>query len=353
MTRYGQKVREQPPLAYKRAAGPGHVFQLKKPMKMGRFTISPVNSDRSFRHLVYIWRRMQDLYITQRLTIERIAVNEGDFIARLVNTPGWLKYIGERNVKSGEDGQAYIQRIVASPHVRYWVVYLKDPRVPAGVVTLIKRDYLEHWDIGFAFLPEHNGKGYARESAECILDELFAGDEHHVIQAVTVPHNAGSIRLLERMGFQFDKEIEHEKEKLSLYALSNDKHGIDRLTHSFYALFTNTRSEVPAIEKIYSLCVPSASIVKRMHGSEEKYTLDSFVAPRKRILTDGTLTNFEEWETAEETIIINDLASRHSRYRKTGSLEGREFTTEGTKQFQYKRTSEGWKISSVVWEDDI
>ena len=89
-----------------------------------------------------------------------------------MNTPGWLKFIGERNVRSPEYALEYINRILHNENVAYWTVKLKPNSIPIGVITLIKRDYLPHHDIGFAFLPEYSGKGYAYEATSAVMHEL-------------------------------------------------------------------------------------------------------------------------------------------------------------------------------------
>jgi len=156
---------------------------------------------------------MQDNHVTSRLSLKGLTLNDAEFIKDLVNTPGWLKFIGERNVKSNEDAVNYIQKILDNPNARYWVVRLIDTSEAIGVVTLIKRDYLEHHDIGFAFLPQHTGKGYAYEATNTILSAL----EQKTMLAITIKENTNSISLLEKLGFSFSKQLEQDNEQLQLY----------------------------------------------------------------------------------------------------------------------------------------
>ena len=88
---------------------------------------------------------------TDRLLIEPLSINDNSFIFELVNTEGWLKFIGDRNVHSKQEAIANIQRIKNTPNLIYWVVRLKDNHVPIGIISFLKRSYLEHFDIGFAF----------------------------------------------------------------------------------------------------------------------------------------------------------------------------------------------------------
>ena len=75
-------------------------------------------------------------------------------------------------------------------------------------------------------------------------------------------------------------------------------------------------------------------------------------SPEKKILTDGTLKEFEEYEMAEETKIVGNLAQRFSHFQKKGFLNGNYFESKGYKLFQNVKTSEGWRISAVSWEDE-
>ena len=162
---------------------------------------------------------MKTQYNTSRLLLDELSAGDSSFIISLLNSPGWLKFIGERNVKTNEDAINYIQKIRNNPNVTYWVVRLKDSSEQAGVITLIKRDYLDHSDIGFALLPEYSGKGIAAEAAKAVLDDLIKSGDHKTIHAITVKENFSSIHLLEKLGLVFEKVIANEGEELLLYSL--------------------------------------------------------------------------------------------------------------------------------------
>jgi len=160
---------------------------------------------------------MQSKYSTQRLLLNLISEHDDDFIFSLVNSKGWLQFIGDRNVHSKKDSINYIKRIQNTPDLFYWVAKLKNSKTPIGIVSFLKRNYLEHFDIGFAFLPEYNGHGYAFEATEKILSVVSKKAEHSHILATTIPQNINSINLLTKLGFHFEKEIEVQHEKLHIY----------------------------------------------------------------------------------------------------------------------------------------
>lgn len=95
--------------------------------------------------------------------------------------------------------------------------------IPIGVITLIKKVYLDHHDIGFAFLPEYAGKGYAYEAAVSVLKDVINDPAHSTILATTVKDNSSSIKLLEKLGLRFEKEIKVADMQLFVYAVSRDK----------------------------------------------------------------------------------------------------------------------------------
>lgn len=134
--------------------------------------------------------------------------------------------------------------------------------------------------------------------------------------------------------------------------LSADKTEINDLTKQFFNLFDNTDHKIPDWTMIEKICIPEIIIIKKTGLTEVVYNLANFIEPRKAILSDGTLTDFQEQELQEETQIIGHIAHRRSRYQKSGALSGNPFIETGTKLFQFIKTNHGWRINSLVWEDD-
>jgi ribosomal-protein-alanine N-acetyltransferase len=165
---------------------------------------------------------MKDRFETERLVLTRLAPHNASFIKELLNTPGWIKYIGDRNIKSNSDAENYIKKITDNPGINYWVVSLKSTGVELGIITFIKKDYLEHHDIGFAFLPQYSGKGYAYEAADEVLKYAKKELKIQPVIAVTIPENEDSIKLLEKLGFRFEKTLTRENEVLNIYTINAD-----------------------------------------------------------------------------------------------------------------------------------
>ena len=133
---------------------------------------------------------------------------------------------------------------------------------------------------------------------------------------------------------------------------SKEKSLIDQLTKRFFSIFTNAKQQRPNWDNLHTICLPEIIIIKKTKNSEEIYNLDSFITPRKKIFEDGTLTDFEEIETSEKTKIVGTIAQRFSRYRKSGYYNREHFEESGSKFFQFIKTQNGWRINSLIWEDD-
>jgi ribosomal-protein-alanine N-acetyltransferase len=160
---------------------------------------------------------------TDRLLIEHLTLIDNKFIFELVNSEDWLKFIGNRNINSTDEATAYIRKIIDNPNLFYWVVRIKDSKLPIGIISIIKRDYLQYHDIGFAFLSSFANKGYAYEATMAVLKSVIQTHNLSHILATTIPENISSIRLLEKIGLHFEKEIETDNVKLCVYGVSIDK----------------------------------------------------------------------------------------------------------------------------------
>ncbi|MFH8561726.1 DUF4440 domain-containing protein [Streptomyces sp. NPDC017988] len=125
---------------------------------------------------------------------------------------------------------------------------------------------------------------------------------------------------------------------------------IDALTAEFFGAFDNRGGKPADVARIRRLLIPGGVIV--VAGPELKvYTVEEFIEPRERLLNDGRLVEFSEWETSEQTLIAGDVAARFGEYRKAGVLDGEAFEGAGTKSIQFVRDADGWRIAAFTWCD--
>ncbi|WP_189045093.1 GNAT family N-acetyltransferase [Aliidongia dinghuensis] len=148
---------------------------------------------------------------TERLILRELAVDDAPFILTLLNDPSWLRFIGDKGVRTLDDARAYIERGPKAMYARegfgLWLTALKVDDTPIGLCGLIKRDTLEDVDIGFAYLPAYVGQGLAYEAAAATLAHGRDRVGLDRIVAITAIDNIRSIRLLERIGLTFVRRI--------------------------------------------------------------------------------------------------------------------------------------------------
>jgi [ribosomal protein S5]-alanine N-acetyltransferase len=143
---------------------------------------------------------------TPRLELRPVALSDAAFFLRLLNDPSWLENIGDRGVRSHADAEGYIRKTIWSQYETcgygMYVVEAPATPVPMGLCGLVKRDFLDSPDLGFALLPDWVGKGYALEAAREVI--AHAGSQLGIEQlyAIVSRSNHRSIRLLERLGFR-------------------------------------------------------------------------------------------------------------------------------------------------------
>lgn len=166
--------------------------------------------------------------ITSRLTLRELVADDAAFVLELMNDPGFIEFIGDRGVRTLEDARRYVDH---GPWTRYattgfglWLVSLRDTGESIGICGLLQRDVLPQPDIGFAFLARFQSLGYAREAAEGVV--AFGREQMGLprVLAVVNPSNARSIRLLERMGFTFERtgRLSRDAAEVALYAIAFD-----------------------------------------------------------------------------------------------------------------------------------
>lgn len=149
---------------------------------------------------------------TDRLILSKITIDDAPFILELMNTLDWITYIGDRDVRTVEQAATYIKnnqlRAYETQNFGYYKVLLKaENSKPIGSFGLLKRETLDHVDIGFSLLPQYKGKGYGFEGASELMKLAKHTFNIKTICAITLPENEPSIKLLEKLGLSYEKTV--------------------------------------------------------------------------------------------------------------------------------------------------
>ncbi|SEB27977.1 Protein N-acetyltransferase, RimJ/RimL family [Paenibacillus sp. 276b] len=164
---------------------------------------------------------------TDRLNLRWLSSDDGEFMLELLIDPSWLEFIGDRGVRTVEGAREYILNGPVEMYNRLgfglFLTERKADGVPVGICGLIKRDSLEDVDIGYAFLPQFWGNGYAYESAAATLDHGRTVLGFDRIVAITSSNNQKSAKLLEKLGLKFEKMIRFSDDAEELRLYGSDK----------------------------------------------------------------------------------------------------------------------------------
>lgn len=158
---------------------------------------------------------------TERLIFRRFTLDDAPFLLDLLTSPGWLKYIGDRGVHDIAGAENYINERILPAYKGQgcgaMLVIRKTDGIALGNVGVYERPGLDLPDFGFAFLPQHFGQGYAYEASVSGLAYAAAQGQRELL-AITLPHNLPSLRLLDKLGFIKEGEVQlrHDPEKLQL-----------------------------------------------------------------------------------------------------------------------------------------
>ncbi len=148
---------------------------------------------------------------TARLRLREVTLGDALFVIEVLNDPGFLANIGDRSVRTIADAEKYITARIHSSYEKhgwgFYIAELKETREGIGIAGLVKRDQLEVPDIGFAVLAQFCRCGYGWEAAEAVMRYARETLRLPEIAGVTRPENAGSRRVLEKLGLRAERQI--------------------------------------------------------------------------------------------------------------------------------------------------
>jgi RimJ/RimL family protein N-acetyltransferase len=161
---------------------------------------------------------------TERLLIREFTPDDAAFVLRLLNEPSFIENIGDRGVRTEEEAVAYL---ASGPIASYAAhghglcrVELRETGEPIGMCGLLRREQFDDPDVGYSFLPEFWGRGFALESVAAMIEDARRRLGLTRIIAIVAPHNTASSRLLEKLGFTFERTTEFQPDgsEIQVYA---------------------------------------------------------------------------------------------------------------------------------------
>lgn len=141
---------------------------------------------------------------------------------QLLNTPGWLQFIGDRNVHDKLEAENYIRKTLDNPLYFCSVFELRETHQPIGVISFLHRANQQFPDIGYAMLPAFEKKGFAFEACSSYLNQIKKEKIAPKVIAITLPSNKNSIRLIEKLGLKFETTFTENTEVLNIYSITFD-----------------------------------------------------------------------------------------------------------------------------------
>lgn len=163
---------------------------------------------------------------TERLILREIVATDYAFILDLLNQSSFIKYIGDRNVRTAAQSLEFIENRFRASYKKFgyglWAIELKEAGAAIGICGFVKRDFLPDADLGFALLPQFERRGYTFEAANQSM--LYGREQLNLtrVLAITSKINEPSGKLLEKLGFTFERFIEmpNTGEAIKLFSIN-------------------------------------------------------------------------------------------------------------------------------------
>ncbi len=169
---------------------------------------------------------------TERVRIRALTIIDAGFMMQLMNTDTWIKNIGNRNINDKTAASNYIaNNIINSYNINGFGLFLvstKNENESIGICGIVKREGLTIPDLGFAFLPKYEGKGFATEAGKAVVKYATESLQLVELAGITKPDNLASIRVLEKVGMQFKQLIQlpQDPNMFSLFTMALHKEAL-------------------------------------------------------------------------------------------------------------------------------
>lgn len=166
---------------------------------------------------------------TERLILREMLPTDDVGMFELDSNPEVHRFLGNKPVKDIEESRMYIESLrqqYADNGIGRWAVILKETNEFIGWsgIKLIKELINNHqnfYEIGYRFIQEHWGKGYATEAGNAFVDFAFNEMKVEVLYAYADAGNEGSRNILEKLGMHYVNSFEYDGEEHVWYSFKN------------------------------------------------------------------------------------------------------------------------------------
>ena len=150
--------------------------------------------------------------LNEVLSIRKFVMDDAEFVLELANSEGWLRFIGDKHIYDLAAARDYIRKgplkDYQSEGLGLMIVECWEPtsssNIPVGVCGLLQRPFLDSPDIGYALLPQYEGRGYIRWAVNRTLGQLNSKHTFSEIYALITPGNERSVRVVTNFGFELE-----------------------------------------------------------------------------------------------------------------------------------------------------
>jgi RimJ/RimL family protein N-acetyltransferase len=314
---------------------------------------------------------------TERLVLRPHRMSDLDDLARFHGDPEVVRYVPwplRDRAATEETLQVKLGQTVLEEHGQ-WLVLAVELRATRTVIgeVLLKWASDRQGELGFAFARDHQRQGYAAEAAAAVLRLAFEDLGFHRVTAVCIDENIASARLLRRLGLRQEARLvdnvffKGDWATQLVFAITEDmwrspaprQHADDvAAAQEVIRCFLDAFTSGPAadvdrrLDDLRAVMLPGAVVVPTCGREPVAYDVEAFIAPRRTLLTDGTLTDFSEHAVQGRLDVFGDVAHWFGSYAKDGVMRGERVPGAGMKSIQLVRTADGWRISAMAWDDE-
>jgi len=161
---------------------------------------------------------------TERLILSRLTIDDAPFMLMLFNDPSFIDNICDKNIRTLEQAQQHIRDAPLESYKKHgygpYLVQLKQTDELIGICGLYKREEFDFADIGYAFLPQFTGQGFACEAAQATLKYALNQLKLTKVLAITSLKNSRSEKLLNKIGLKLQGTIAYgdDQEQTKLFS---------------------------------------------------------------------------------------------------------------------------------------